>query len=69
MAVIIQGQDKDAANHQIVGEGSFNLEPLVRTLREIDFKGPLGTMGYTQKGDIPKKLKNAYTAWDKLISK
>jgi hypothetical protein len=26
----------------------------------------LGTMGYTQSGDISGKLKRAYRAWDKI---
>jgi hypothetical protein len=49
-----------------VGEGSFDMVPLVHTLREIDYQGPLGTMGYTQSGDIPGKLKRAYEAWEKI---
>ena len=40
--------------------------PLVKALREMDYRGPLGTMGYTQKGDIPTKLARAYIAWEKI---
>jgi len=66
MVVVIQGTDKDKATHKILGEGSFDMVPLVRTLREIDYQGPLGTMGYTQSGDIPGKLKRAYQAWGRI---
>jgi len=66
MIVVIQGTDKDKATHKILGEGSFDMVPLVRTLREIDYQGPLGTMGYTQSGDIPGKLQRAYRAWEKI---
>jgi sugar phosphate isomerase/epimerase len=66
MIVVIQGTDNDEATHKIVGEGSFDMAPLVRTLREMDYQGPLGTMGYTQSGDIPGKLKRAYQAWVKI---
>lgn len=69
MIVVIQGTDKDKATHKIVGEGSFDMAPLVRTLREMGYRGPLGTMGYTQRGDIPGKLKRAYQAWRKLLAK
>ncbi len=48
------------------GEGTFDMVPLVRTLREIDYRGPLGTMGYTPSGDIPDKLKKASLAWGKI---
>ena len=63
MIVVIQGQDDDAATHKIVGEGSFDLVPLVRILHELNYQGPLGTMGFTQRGDIPAKLSLAMTAW------
>ncbi|MDC0935146.1 TIM barrel protein [Pirellulales bacterium] len=66
LIVVIQGTDNDEATHKIVGEGSFDIMPLVRTLREMDYQGPLGTMGYTQSGDIPGKLKRAYQAWEKI---
>ena len=66
MVVVIQGTDKDKATHKILGEGSFDMVPLVRTLREIDYRGPLGTMGYKQGGDIPGKLDRACKAWEKI---
>ena len=64
--VQIQGTDKDKATHKVVGEGSFDMVPLVRTLREMDYQGPLGTMGYTQSGDIPAKLKQGHKAWETI---
>jgi len=66
MIVVIQGTDKDKATHKILGEGSFDMVPLVRTLHEMGYRGPLGTMGYTQRGDIPGKLKRAYQAWEAI---
>ncbi len=68
MIVVIQGTDNDKATHKIIGEGSFDMKPLVRTLRDIDYKGPLGTMGYTQSGDIPAKLGSAYKAWEEILA-
>jgi sugar phosphate isomerase/epimerase len=69
MVVVIQGTDKDKATHKIVGEGTFDMAPLIRTLREMDYQGPLGTMGYTQSGDIPDKLGRAYKAWKQIKQK
>ena len=66
MIVVIQGTDQNKATHKILGEGDYDMVPLVKTLREIDYRGPLGTMGYTQKGDIPAKLTRAYIAWEKI---
>ena len=51
---------------KILGEGDYDMVPLVKALREMDYSGPLGTMGYTQKGDIPTKLTRAYIAWEKI---
>jgi len=69
MIVVIQGTDKDKATHKILGEGSFDMVPLVRTLREMNYQGPLGTMGYTQSGDIPGKLERAHQAWEQIRQK
>ena len=66
LAVVIQGTDENKATHKILGEGTYDMVPLVKTLREIDYRGPLGTMGYTQSGDIPAKLTRAYTAWEHI---
>ena len=69
LAVVIQGTDENKATHKILGEGTYDMVPLVKTLREIDYRGPLGTMGYTQSGDIPAKLTRAYTAWEHIRAK
>jgi len=66
MIVVIQGTDQDKATHKILGEGNFDMVPLIRTLRKIDYQGPLGTMGYMQTGDIPSKLRRAFQAWNKI---
>lgn len=68
LAVVIQGTDENKATHRILGEGTYDMVPLVKTLREIDYRGPLGTMGYTQSGDIPAKLALAHTAWKKILA-
>lgn len=67
MLVVIQGTDQDKATHKILGEGSFDMLPLVRTLRELDYRGPVGTMGFTQGGDIPGKLQRAHRAWGEIM--
>ena len=66
MIVVIQGTDQNKATHKILGEGDYDMVPLVKALRGMDYRGPLGTMGYTQKGDIPSKLARAYIAWEKI---
>lgn len=72
MMVVVQGQDNNTASHKIIGEGSFDLGPFVRSLTELNYKGPLGTMGYKQSGDIPAKLAKAHKSWvqirDKVLS-
>ena len=39
---------------------------VLHRLTEINYQGPLGTMGCTQRGDIPGKLDRAYKAWQKI---
>jgi hypothetical protein len=66
MIVVIQGTDEAAATHKILGDGTFKMVQLVRTLAEMGYQGPMGTMGYTQSGDIPGKLDSAFKAWEKI---
>ena len=70
MIVVLQGTNsgtgKAAAKHLVLGEGSFDQAALVRMLKELDYRGPLGTMGYTQSGDIPDKLKRGFDAWRRI---
>jgi sugar phosphate isomerase/epimerase len=66
MVVIIQGTDKEQATNKVLGEGTFDVVPLVRTLREIGYQGPLVTMGFSQRGDIPEKLLRGRQAWEKI---
>jgi sugar phosphate isomerase/epimerase len=69
MIVVIQGTDQDKATHKILGEGDFDMVSLVRTLSQMDYQGPVGTMGYTQRGDIPGKLDRAFQAWKHIKQK
>lgn len=66
MVVVIQGTDQNKATHKIVGEGDYDMVPLAKALHKMDYRGPLGTMGYTQRDDIPGKLERAYKAWEKI---
>lgn len=68
MCVILQGTDADKATHKVLGEGTFDMVPLVRTLHEMGYQGPLCTMGYTQSGDIPAKLARGRQAWERIKS-
>lgn len=68
MCVILQGTDADKATHKVLGEGTFDMVPLVRTLHAMDYQGPLCTMGFTQSGDIPAKLARGRRAWERIKS-
>lgn len=48
---------------QPLGQGTFDTRALVRMLREINFKGPIGLQCYNIKGDKRDNLQTSITAW------
>ena len=51
---------------QPVGSGTFDLIPLLKLARELDFSGPIGFQGYGIKGDRKGILAETMEAWKKI---
>jgi len=49
--------------------GSFDVGQVLRTLRKIDFRGPIGFQGYAIPGDARSILAPTMSAWRKLTEK
>lgn len=70
--VTINGADTNAAGApwtrliQPLGDGSYDMIPLLRTLQEIKYSGPIGLQGFGLQGDITQNLKQSMTTWRKL---
>lgn len=51
---------------QPLGQGNFDVGRLLRTLKELGYKGPIGLQCYGIGGDAREHLARSMTAWQKL---
>jgi sugar phosphate isomerase/epimerase len=51
---------------QVLGEGSFDMATVLRSLRRIDYRGPVGIIAYGIKGDHRDILARSIKAWKAL---
>ena len=71
-AVSINGadefDDKPGWDHYIqpLDNGSFDVGALLKTLKELGYKGPIGLQCYGIGGDVREHLARSMTAWQKL---
>jgi sugar phosphate isomerase/epimerase len=72
-AVTINGADADGKEWgvliQNLGQGSYDVYPLLKTLHDLDFTGPIGLQGYGIGGDAQENLSRSITAWRNLSRK
>ncbi len=72
--VTVNGADTGAAGTswerliQTLDRGSFDLRPVLRTLRGLGYAGPVAVQGYGLKGDVADNLRRSKTAWDRLVA-
>lgn len=68
--VTINGADTRGQNWkqfiQPLGQGTFDLAPLLRKLQELGYDGPIGFQGYGITGDRRQLLTQTMAAWKKL---
>jgi sugar phosphate isomerase/epimerase len=48
---------------QVLGQGQYDVAALLRTLREINYRGPIGLQFYNVKGDTQANLAQSMLAW------
>ncbi len=53
---------------KVLGEGSFDVGKVLRSLRKIDYQGPIGIIAYGIKGDRREILSRSIQAWKKLAA-
>ena len=72
LLVTINGADRGAASAgwdrliQTLDRGSFDLKPVLRKLKELDYAGPIACQGYGIPGDIRDNLTRTMGAWKKM---
>ena len=72
--VTVNGADAGAAESswtrliQTLDRGSFDLRPVLRTLRNLGYAGPVAVQGYGLKGEVADNLRRSKTAWDRLVA-
>ena len=70
-AVSINGADRDNTAQldrwiQPLGRGTFDVYPVVKTLAELGYTGPVGLQCYGVKGDVRDNLRRSIDAWRKF---
>jgi len=50
---------------QPLGKGSYDTFEFVKTLHELNYKGPIGFQGYGVGGDVHQNLKQTIDTWNK----
>jgi sugar phosphate isomerase/epimerase len=51
---------------QVLGEGTFDVGAVLKGLRKVDYRGPIGIIAYGIKGDRRDILSRSIQAWKKL---
>ena len=70
-AVSINGADRDNTAQlarwiQPLGRGTFDVYPVIKTLAELGYTGPVGLQCYGVKGDVRDNLRRSIDAWRKF---
>lgn len=71
--VTVNGADGDGTEWkqliQPLGDGSYDVAPMLKILAEMDYEGPIGLQGYGIGGDVEENLKRSMAAWQSLVNK
>jgi sugar phosphate isomerase/epimerase len=71
--VTINGADKDAKGWdrliQPLDKGSYDVAPLLQTLKKMGYTGPIGLQHYGIQGSAEENLTHSMNAWKKLSAK
>ena len=65
-AVVIHGADHKGGRKeliQLLGNGNYDVYPLLQTLKELDYSGPFGLLHYRIEGNIRESLAQAMKVW------
>lgn len=52
---------------QTLDRGTYDLNPLLRTLHQLPFRGPIALQGYGLKGDVANNLQRSMKAWQRMV--
>ena len=67
--VSVNGSAAAAPSILPLGEGDYDVRPILQALAELGYKGPVSHQGYSIKGDLPRRLAAAKAAWDDLVAR
>jgi sugar phosphate isomerase/epimerase len=65
--VTINGSDLEPSILPL-GQGAYDVLPILQTLVQLDFHGSVGLQGYSIAGDLGAKLQASHQAWTALIA-
>jgi sugar phosphate isomerase/epimerase len=53
---------------QVLGDGSFDVGVVLKALKKVDYRGPIGIIAYGIRGDQREILSRSIQAWKKLAA-
>ncbi|HMC27736.1 MAG TPA: TIM barrel protein [Verrucomicrobiae bacterium] len=62
----INGSNENPPSILPLSEGSYDVAPILKTLADFKFRGPISHQGYSIKGNLPERLAAAKESWDNL---
>ncbi len=69
--VTLNGADSDGTEWkqliQPLGEGSYDVAPMLKILADMDYDGPIGLQGYGIGGNVEENLRRSMAAWRALL--
>ena len=69
-AVVIHGADHKGGRKeliQLLGNGDYDVYPLLQILKELGYSGPFGLLHYRVEGDIRETLTQAMKVWRQFV--
>lgn len=67
--VTVNGADHEGDWDRLIqplGQGTFEIRPVLQQLKDLKFAGPIGFQGYGIKGDVVANLRRTLEAWRQL---
>jgi sugar phosphate isomerase/epimerase len=64
--VSINGSNQNPPSILPLGEGDYDVLPILKALHDLKYDGPISHQGYSIKGNLPERLTAAKRTWEKL---
>jgi hypothetical protein len=68
-SVSINGSNENPPSILPLSEGTYDVAPILKSLFDLNFHGPISHQGYSIKGNLAERLAAAKQTWETLRKK